>query len=467
MSLRDGHRVPVVGECVGRYEILAPLATGGMGAILVGRLSGVGGFRKLLAVKVLKPELADDPYFVEMFLDECRIVSQLSHRNVVSVFDVVVHNGLPCMVMEFLRGRPLSAVVRELARDGMRIPDALAACILAQTAEGLRAAHALRDADGEPMHLVHRDISPDNIQICHDGAVKILDFGIASTRARLESTRHDSFKGKVAYAAPERISAPQTVDARADAWSLGVMAWELFAGRKLFVGESEAELLWKVINQPIPSLRDERPDLPAALVDAVMALLVRTVRDRAADLGAFAATLSELGARAEPQLGRLVSEQFDLDEEHDVLLRTIARELEAASVRPRAATPPARRSRQWAFVGAALVALAATGVGLQIVWAQADDAPAQMVSPVEVATPRASPGDRVDAAEPEPSPAPIADAVPTSPSAPAVADAPEPSASPTHERNTSARTRARSKKKPRPPKKRQDGIFRNPYDKPQ
>jgi hypothetical protein len=188
-----------------------------------------------------------------------------------------------------------------------------------------------------------------------------------------------------------------------------------------------------------------------------MGVLVRPVRDRAADLGAFAAAMSRLGADAEPELARLVSERFELQHEHDVLLRTIARDLEAASVRPRASSPVPRAGRRWGWIAAAAIAIAITGVGVQITRTQADDAPGDPVSTDAVtAVPKA-----------EAAPPPVAAAIPSdvppsfsaTPRADSVVNAPAP--------GEPARTRSRTRKKQRKPKKRQDGIFHNPYDKSQ
>jgi serine/threonine protein kinase len=442
---------------VGRYEVLAPLATGGMAEIFVVRLSGAGGFRKLLALKVLKPELAQDPYFVDMFLDESRIVSQLSHPNVVQVFDVVVHRGLPCMVMEFLRGRSLSVMLRALQQSGRRIDDAVAAYVLEQTALGLQAAHGLRDASGQPMNLVHRDVSPDNIQICMDGAVKVVDFGIASTRARMDATRHGEFKGKIRYAAPERLHAPQTVDASADAWSLGVVGWELFTNRPLFDGAAEAETMWKVLNGEIPSLADERPDLPPEVGEAIMAVLERSPRERSGDLGAFAVAMRSLGTGAQPRLAQELQGHFDLGAEHEALLGTIARELELRRTQDGNASRP-RRRWGWAAAG---VAFGGTALTVALMGVPSDDPPAEapraQAEPTDPSTPVAAP----EAAPPVAQR--TADAAP-SPPVEAAREPTEPETSPVPPRKPKSRKNKRTKKAKKPqPSSGGGDVFGNPY----
>lgn len=472
-------RMPTPGDRIGRYEVLARLAAGGMAVVYVVRLCGAGGFTKLLALKVLKPELAEDPYFVEMFLDECRILSQLSHRNVVQVFDVVDDDGIPGMVMEFLRGRSLSAVAQSLSRAGEVVPDAVAASVLAQAADGLHAAHTLVDDNG-PMNLVHRDVSPDNIQVCHDGAAKVMDFGIASTRARATKTRHGEFKGKVAYAAPERVSMPQDVDARADVWSLAVVAWELFAGRRLFDADGEAGTLWAVIHAPIPSLAEVRPDLPAPIVDAVMAGLQRALRDRPSDLGGFARAMHSLAQNAQAELARLVTAQFSLEQEHESLLVTIAREAEARQsevVLPPPAPRTNRRRLGWALAGVA--GLAAAGATTAMVRSQppvtagappAVDMPAsgsalavqhpdeEVAGPRGDAPPQARTTEDIDPIAGDPSPS-LAGEVPSE------AVAPLPVKSRRSKRRTKRGSRAKPKAKPKTPAS-PASVFKNPYDKP-
>lgn len=242
-----------------------------MASVFAVHRAGAGGFEKSLALKMMHPHLADDPRFVRMFLDEARIASKVQHRNVVQVFDVGEHDGLPFLVMERLVGR----TVTDLASLGS-IPNAVLLDILAQAADGLHAAHETFDSDGAPLGLIHRDISPHNIFVCETGDVKVVDFGIAAARGRQAGTRTGELKGKLAYVAPEQITRAHPVSRCVDIWSLGVVAWELATGRSLFrTDEVDAAVLWNVVEAPVEDLAHAAPDLPASVQEIIHRCLQR------------------------------------------------------------------------------------------------------------------------------------------------------------------------------------------------
>jgi serine/threonine-protein kinase len=223
-----------------------------------------------------------------MFLDEARIAAQIQHPNVVQVFDVGSFERSPYLVMEYLRGQPLSAVLRR-SWSKSEPPRGLVYAILAAAADGLHAAHEARASDGTPLGVVHRDVSPQNIHVGYDGTVKVIDFGIAAAEGRIGSTRTGEVKGKLAYMAPEQLHKKFAVDRRTDLWALGVLAWSTFAGERLFGGESDTDTIWSVMHGPIEDIGARDPELPAELANCIMACLAREPHGRPASAAEIAA----------------------------------------------------------------------------------------------------------------------------------------------------------------------------------
>lgn len=261
-----------VGKTVGRYELIHRLGHGGMAAVYLGRATGRAGFEKLVAVKVIHPHLAAEPEFVEMFLDEARIAARLHHPHVVEIHDLGEDDGAFFMVMEYVEGETLASVLRQLRKQGERLPLSAALQVVADACEGLTAAHDLTDADGRPMHLVHRDVSPHNLLVGMDGRVKVVDFGIAKATGRRSSTRTGQLRGKLAYMSPEQASGG-SIDHRTDLFALGAVLWELLTNERLFTAETEPETLARVTACEVPDLRKRREDLP----DGVVALVKRAL----------------------------------------------------------------------------------------------------------------------------------------------------------------------------------------------
>jgi serine/threonine protein kinase len=240
-----------IGDSVGRYELLIELAKGGMAELYVGRLHGVGGFAKLVAIKRILPHLAEDKLFAEMFLNEGRIASRLAHANICQVHELGEADGDLFLAMEYLDGVPWSELAKKLPRDTTTLR--LAAGVLAQACDGLHYAHELRDLDGNPTPVVHRDVSPQNLFVTTDGTCKVLDFGIAKMLEDGPRTRTGVLKGKLPYMSPEQIQGEE-VDARSDVFALGVVLWEALTGTSLFDRETDF-LIWKAITEaPIPPL---------------------------------------------------------------------------------------------------------------------------------------------------------------------------------------------------------------------
>ena len=214
----------------GRYELLKRLAGGGMGEVYLARQSGLDGFQKLLVIKTLLPHLCEDEEFITMFKDEARVTAQLIHPNICQVFEFDQVGGVYYMCMEYLRGEDLRRLWKACEAHGTPLRVPLICRIIADAASGLDFAHRLRDAKGEPYHIVHRDISPQNILVSWDGGVKIVDFGIA--RARDVHEEAGVIKGKFAYMSPEQARG-EPVDCRSDVFAAGIVLYELVCARPL------------------------------------------------------------------------------------------------------------------------------------------------------------------------------------------------------------------------------------------
>jgi serine/threonine protein kinase len=288
-------RQPAIVPEMGKYHLIAELARGGMGNVYLAALCGPGAFNKLLVLKELKPELSDNETYVAMFLEEARLAARLVHPNIVQTNEVSSEDKRHYMAMEYLDGRSLSRIVRRFGRgDGFPIGAQLR--IIGDALLGLHHAHELRGFDGEPLGIVHRDVSPLNLMVTFDGQAKLLDFGIAKALDSSLETKAGVLKGRIAYMAPEQACSVQ-VDRRADIYSMGVMLWEAAARRRLWPGLSEVEILSRVVREGAPRLRDVVRDAPPVL-DAICA------RAMAMDCGDRYATAAELLEDLEAHLAR-------------------------------------------------------------------------------------------------------------------------------------------------------------------
>ncbi|HXI57261.1 MAG TPA: protein kinase [Polyangia bacterium] len=258
---------------LGRYQLIGRLATGGMAEVYLALSGNLSGYRTLVVVKRILPHLACNEQFVRMFLDEARIESHLDHPNVVRIIEVGHDGDEYFLAMELVQGKPLSTVLRRGGRDNAPLMPPLAAYIIAQAANGLGYAHTMIDSDGKPMQIVHRDVSPQNILISFEGAVKIIDFGIARAHGRGTRTNPGGLKGKIQYMSPEQASAAE-VDPRSDVFALGVVLWEVLVGRRLFYRDNELAMMRAVVEEPIP-LPSQFCSIPAELEAVVMRALDR------------------------------------------------------------------------------------------------------------------------------------------------------------------------------------------------
>lgn len=240
---------PLGGETrtIGRYALHAEVAAGGMAAIHIGRLLGPVGFARTVAIKRLHPPLAKDPEFVAMFLDEARLAARIRHPNVVSTLDIVATEGELFVVMEYVQGESFARLMRQARSKQEPIPQPIVAAIMVGVLHGLHAAHEARDEQGEPLRIVHRDVSPHNILVGIDGAAHLIDFGIAKARGRMQVTRDGQVKGKLSYMPPEQLLG-QGLDHRADVFAASIVFWEALTGRRLFEGIDDGDIYARVLH---------------------------------------------------------------------------------------------------------------------------------------------------------------------------------------------------------------------------
>ena len=251
-----------------------------MATVYLARVSGVGGFQRFVAIKRLHPHLAREPEFIEMFLDEARLAARIHHPNVVSILEIGSTEQGYYIVMEYVEGDTLGRLLSRAAQLGQRLPLEVGLRIVIDMLAGLEAAHELTDDDGNPLLIVHRDVSPQNVLVGVDGNAKLTDFGVARATSRLSVTRTGQLKGKVAYMAPEQARGDGAVDHRADIFAAGVVLWEVLVGKRLFKGDGEALTLNKVLTDPIPTVGSAWPGVPPSL-EAITARALerdRTIR---------------------------------------------------------------------------------------------------------------------------------------------------------------------------------------------
>jgi serine/threonine protein kinase len=257
-----------VGTIGQRYELIRPLAEGGMAGLWLAKLTGSAGFAKLVVMKRILPHLARADRFASMFLDEGRVAADLRHPNIVRVLEAGSDRGELFIAMELLEGMDAGRLMSRTLARGERLPLGVAVQIVVDAAAGRAYAHQKRSLDGEPLDIVHRDISPQNLFVTVDGHTKVVDFGIAKARSQTTMTEVGTLKGKCAYMAPEQLCG-DPVDHRADQFALGVVMWELLAGQRLFRRETDVDTLRAVLRHEIPPLRDVVDGVPPALEEVV------------------------------------------------------------------------------------------------------------------------------------------------------------------------------------------------------
>jgi eukaryotic-like serine/threonine-protein kinase len=273
-----------------RYKVLEKIASGGMAEVFRAESAGLEGFKKTVAIKRVLPHLSEKKQFIGMFLDEARVSAQLSHSNCVQVFDIGVGDNTYFIVMEYVDGADLKGLIEYRKKTATPFPVEEACLICVRICEGLSYAHELTDNNGESLHIVHRDMSPPNVLITRFGEVKIVDFGLAKANSQLEKSEPGIIKGKFSYLSPEAAQG-LPVDGKTDIFAVGIILWELLAGRRLFMGETDLETVRLVQQAKVPSIRQYNPKVSVELERVMMKALAgdpaaryQTARDFGRDL---------------------------------------------------------------------------------------------------------------------------------------------------------------------------------------
>jgi serine/threonine protein kinase len=303
---------------IGRYALYGELASGGMATVHFGRLLGPVGFSRTVAIKRLHPQFAKDPEFVSMFLDEARLAARIRHPNVVPTLDVVATQGELFLVMEYVQGESLGRLVRG-ARTAQAIAPRIVASILSGALHGLHAAHEAQNERGEPLGIVHRDVSPQNVLVGIDGVARVLDFGVAKASGRARTTRNGQVKGKLAYMPPEQLRGG-VVTRSSDVYAAAVVLWETLTLQRLFGADNEGAIVAKILDSRVPRPSEIVPGLSPELDAVVMRGLDRDMSKRfstaremglALERAVQLAPPSEVGEWVEANAGHRLLERAD------------------------------------------------------------------------------------------------------------------------------------------------------------
>ncbi|MEE8409591.1 MAG: serine/threonine-protein kinase, partial [Myxococcota bacterium] len=269
-----------------RYSIIERIDQGGMAEVFRGVAESLHGFKKSVAIKRILPSLTKNEKFVAMFLDEAKLSLHLQHANIVQVFDIGIADDSYFLVMEFIDGCNLKALLERLKQRGRKITTAQSIYVMMEACKALNYAHNVESIEGEALHIVHRDISPPNILLSKNGEIKVVDFGLAKATSQIESTDPGVVKGKFSYLSPEAASGIE-VDHRADLFAVGILLWEMFTGRRLFYGDTDYQTVELVRQARIPSIAALNPEIDEELEGIVRKALARDPNQRyqeAADL---------------------------------------------------------------------------------------------------------------------------------------------------------------------------------------
>jgi serine/threonine-protein kinase len=275
-----------------RYRVIEKLASGGMAEVFRAESAGLEGFKKQVAIKRVLPHLSEKKKFISMFLDEARLSAHLSHSNCVQVFDIGVGDNAYFIVMEYVDGADLKAVLETLKKQGRELSIEEAVFIAIKICEGLCYAHELTDNDGRPFAVVHRDVSPPNVLMTRHGEIKIVDFGLAKASSQLEKSEPGIIKGKFSYLSPE-AALGKDVDHKTDIFAVGIILWEMLAAKRLFLGDTDFATVKLVQQAMIPSLSKANPRIPVDLERIVNKALARDPAQRFQTAREVAISLNE------------------------------------------------------------------------------------------------------------------------------------------------------------------------------
>jgi serine/threonine protein kinase len=284
---------------VGRYLVYDEIASGGMATVHLGRLAGPGGFSRIVAIKRLHAQYAKDPDFVAMFLDEARMAACVRHPNVVPTLDVVARDGELFVVMDYVQGESLARLLRASTAARQPVPMDIVSSILCGVLSGLHAAHEATNDQGEPLAIVHRDVSPQNVLVGADGIARVLDFGVAKAAGQIHTTRDGHVKGKLAYMAPEQLRAG-TADRRTDIFAVGILLWESLTLERLFGDDTEGRIVTNVLEREISRPGSKVAGLPSGLDEVTLRALARDPAKRFSCARDMAAALEACVPMASP-----------------------------------------------------------------------------------------------------------------------------------------------------------------------
>jgi len=348
---------------IGRYELHDEIALGGMASVHLGRYFGGAGFSRIVAIKRLHRQYAKDPEYVEMFLDEANLAARVRHPNVVAISDVVATEEELFLVMDYIPGMSVAQLCRALGDEEMPAPIALR--IASDALQGLHAVHTAIDDDGQPLDIVHRDVSPENLLVGADGVTRVIDFGVAKGRGRVHRTRTGVMKGKLAYAAPEQILG-ERLDCRTDLYSMGVTIWRMFAGALPVDEDADVALMHRKVTGELPQL-STRITVPSAIDAAVARATLRNREERFDSAVAMHAAL--LGGAPEPASAQAVAQWVAAIASGELGKRAdrVTQILELPEVTANSQTMPAHRSasRGTAATVALVAATAAIVLGVR------------------------------------------------------------------------------------------------------
>jgi serine/threonine-protein kinase len=307
-----GERARWAAQPFGKYFLVQRLAEGGMAEIFLAKQTGIEGFERNLVIKRMLPHLSRQPHFVGMFLDEARLAARLVHPNIMPIYDVGLADGSYYITMEYLPGEDLSWVLRQAALRRLQLPLDMVVRIIADAARGLDYAHRFTDEEGRPLHVVHRDVSPSNLYVGYEGAVKVLDFGIAKAESRVTTTGTGMVRGKQMYMAPEQ-SRGESVDCRCDIYALGVTLYEALTISRPFLRDTVDATVSAVLQGQFEPPRRRRPELPEALEAVVLRAMALDPDARYQSAGELADALdgqlaAVMPAGAAPSVGRQLRE---------------------------------------------------------------------------------------------------------------------------------------------------------------
>ena len=286
----------------GRYTLVTPIATGGMGAVYLGKMGGVEGFEKLVVIKKILPQFASDEEFVARFVNEAKLLVKLHHGSVAQVLEMGVEDGEYYIAMEFVDGKDLRKLISRCQEQKQPMPVGLALYVMVRLLDALAYAHRKKGDDDRELNLVHRDVSPQNVLVSYEGEVKVIDFGLAKSSLSLSRTNPSMILGKFFYMSPEQAR-HQKLDRRSDLYAAGICLWELLVGKNPFDDLAPGEIMAVVGSPKIPNPRVLRPELPESIADACMKALAVARESRYATAEEMRGKLTACMIEADPGAG--------------------------------------------------------------------------------------------------------------------------------------------------------------------